>query len=78
MNTENIKKEKVLSSVQNALRILRCFSMEEPEKKISDLAVSMGLAKSTVCRKRSGNATLPAGCFRSGTKRNCNYPFGNS
>jgi IclR family KDG regulon transcriptional repressor len=53
MNTENIKKEKVLSSVQNALRILRCFSMEEPEKKITDLAVSMGLAKSTVSRLMS-------------------------
>lgn len=39
-----------LSSVKNALRILRSFSMEEPEKKISDLSTSLGINKSTVSR----------------------------
>ncbi|TSI08707.1 IclR family transcriptional regulator [Lysinibacillus sp. BW-2-10] len=39
-----------LSSVKNALRILRSFSMDEPEKKISDLSTSLGLNKSTVSR----------------------------
>ena len=37
-------------SVKNALRILRSFSMEEPEKRISDLAKSLDLSKSTVSR----------------------------
>jgi len=39
-----------LSSVKNALRILRSFTMDEPEKKVSDLATSLGLNKSTVSR----------------------------
>ncbi len=39
-----------LSSVKNALRILKSFSMDEPEKKISDLSNSLGLNKSTVSR----------------------------
>lgn len=39
-----------LSSVKNALRILRSFTMEEPEKKISDLSTSLGINKSTVSR----------------------------
>lgn len=39
-----------LSSVKNALRILNSFSADEPEKKISDLAQTLGLAKSTVSR----------------------------
>ncbi len=42
--------ENLLSSVRNALLILRSFSMDEPEKKISDLATSLGLNKSTVSR----------------------------
>jgi IclR family transcriptional regulator, KDG regulon repressor len=42
--------ENYLSSVKNALRILNSFSMEEPEKKISDISVSLGLNKSTVSR----------------------------
>jgi IclR family KDG regulon transcriptional repressor len=40
----------LLSSVKNALLILRSFTMEEPEKKISDLSSSLGLNKSTVSR----------------------------
>jgi IclR family transcriptional regulator, KDG regulon repressor len=39
-----------LSSVKNALRILKSFTMDEPEKKISDLAATLGLNKSTVSR----------------------------
>ncbi|SHR25397.1 transcriptional regulator TrmB [Mycobacteroides abscessus subsp. abscessus] len=39
-----------LSSVKNALRILRSFTMEEPEKKISDLSTTLGINKSTVSR----------------------------
>ncbi|HHY72352.1 MAG TPA: IclR family transcriptional regulator [Bacillus bacterium] len=43
-------KDNLLSSVKNALLILKSFSMDEPEKKISDLAASLGLNKSTVSR----------------------------
>ncbi len=42
-----------LSSVKNALHILQSFTMDEPEKKISDLALSLGLNKSTVSRTMS-------------------------
>ncbi|MDQ0163055.1 IclR family transcriptional regulator [Aeribacillus alveayuensis] len=40
----------MLSSVKNALRLLRSFTLEEPEKKVTDLAESLGLGKSTVSR----------------------------
>ncbi|RLL45094.1 IclR family transcriptional regulator [Oceanobacillus piezotolerans] len=43
-------KPQVLSSVRNALRILKSFSTFEPTKKVSELAESLGLAKSTVSR----------------------------
>lgn len=39
-----------LSSVKNALRMLKSFTMDEPERKIGDLAESLGLNKSTVSR----------------------------
>ncbi|WP_067726833.1 IclR family transcriptional regulator [Oceanobacillus damuensis] len=39
-----------LSSVKNALRILKSYSTFEPAKKVSELAESLGLAKSTVSR----------------------------
>ncbi|MBA4493555.1 IclR family transcriptional regulator [Paenactinomyces guangxiensis] len=42
--------EYLLSSVKNALRLLRTFTMDEPEKKVTELAVSLGLGKSTVSR----------------------------
>ena len=42
-----------LSSVKNALRILRCFTMDEPEKKVSELSTILGLNKSTVSRTMS-------------------------
>jgi IclR family KDG regulon transcriptional repressor len=49
-NTNDTNNKEYLSSVKNALRILNSFSEEEPEKKVSDLAVKLGLAKSTVSR----------------------------
>lgn len=39
-----------LSSVKNALLILKSFSMGEPKKKVSKLAIELGLSKSTVSR----------------------------
>ncbi len=39
-----------LSSVKNALRILRSFTMEQPEKRITDLARELGISKSAVSR----------------------------
>lgn len=39
-----------LNSVRNALRILRSFTMDEPEKKVTELSESLGLSKSTVSR----------------------------
>jgi IclR family KDG regulon transcriptional repressor len=50
---EEPKRDYLLSSVKNALKILRSFSMDEPEKKISELAVSLNLSKSTVSRLMS-------------------------
>lgn len=40
----------LLSSVKNALRILNSFSLDEPEKKVTELATSLGIGKSTVSR----------------------------
>ncbi|RDW20142.1 IclR family transcriptional regulator [Oceanobacillus arenosus] len=40
----------ILSSVRNALRILKSFSTFEPTKRVGELAESLGLAKSTVSR----------------------------
>ncbi|WP_428908503.1 IclR family transcriptional regulator [Niallia sp. Krafla_26] len=42
--------ENYLSSVKNALRILNSFTMEEPEKKVSEIASELELNKSTVSR----------------------------
>jgi len=49
METKN-NQDYLLSSVKNALRLLRSFSIDEPEKKVTDLASSLGLGKSTVSR----------------------------
>lgn len=49
METKN-NQDYLLSSVKNALRLLRSFSIDESEKKVTDLASSLGLAKSTVSR----------------------------
>lgn len=40
----------ILSSVQNALQILKSFSVYKPTLRVSELAESLGLAKSTVSR----------------------------
>lgn len=40
----------ILSSVRNALLILKSFSTFEPTKRVSELSISLGLAKSTVSR----------------------------
>jgi IclR family transcriptional regulator, KDG regulon repressor len=48
--TNKKNEPQVLSSVKNALRILKSFSTFEPTKRVSDLAESLGLAKSTVSR----------------------------
>jgi IclR family KDG regulon transcriptional repressor len=39
-----------LSSVKNALRILNSFSIEDPEKRVSDLSIELGIGKSTISR----------------------------
>jgi len=44
------KMKKNLSSVGNALRILNCFSIEQPEKRVTDIAQELELGKSTVSR----------------------------
>jgi len=41
---------RTLSSLKNALLALKCFTMDEPEKGITEIATSLGLAKSTVHR----------------------------
>ncbi|WAH38059.1 IclR family transcriptional regulator [Alicyclobacillus dauci] len=41
---------RTLSSLKNALLALKCFTMEEPEKGITEIAQSLGLSKSTVHR----------------------------
>jgi DNA-binding IclR family transcriptional regulator len=47
---EKKQDDQYLSSVKNALRILKSFTLDEPEKKISELSLSLGLNKSTVSR----------------------------
>ncbi len=47
---ENSDQGQILSSVKNSLRILRSFSLTEPEKKVTDLALELGIGKSTVSR----------------------------
>jgi IclR family transcriptional regulator, KDG regulon repressor len=39
-----------LSSVENALKILECFTIEETEKRVTQIAIELDLAKSTVSR----------------------------
>lgn len=50
---ENKSEGNYLMSVKNALRILKSFTMDEPEKRISDLAKSLKLSKSTISRTMS-------------------------
>jgi IclR family transcriptional regulator, KDG regulon repressor len=41
---------RTLSSLTNALRALKCFTMDEPEKGITEIAQTLNLSKSTVHR----------------------------
>lgn len=45
-----MKKQTKLSSVQNALRILTCFSFEKTEKRVTEIASELNIAKSTASR----------------------------
>lgn len=42
-----------LTSVKNALKILKCFTMDEPEKRVIDISEELDLNKSTVSRTLS-------------------------
>ncbi|WP_240421320.1 IclR family transcriptional regulator [Paenibacillus periandrae] len=48
--TDKPENDYLLSSVKNALRILNSFSQETHEKRVSDLAVELGVGKSTISR----------------------------
>lgn len=50
MTSPSTDKKATLSSVSNALRILKSYSTFKPVQKVSDLSESLGLAKSTVSR----------------------------
>jgi IclR family transcriptional regulator, KDG regulon repressor len=73
--TQTEKRDYTLSSVKNALRILRRFSMDEPELKISDLAKELELGKSTVSRLMS---TLASEGFVEKNPDNQRYHLGLS
>ncbi|TBL79368.1 IclR family transcriptional regulator [Paenibacillus thalictri] len=61
------------SSVKNALRILNCFTSEEPEKRVSDIAAELGIGKSTVSRLLS---TLAGEGFVAKDAENQKYRLG--
>jgi len=64
-----------LSSVTNALRILKSFSTFEPKKRVTELSESLGLAKSTVSRLLS---TLASEGFVIKDKKSNAYQLGLS
>lgn len=45
-----MNKSSNLSSVDNALKILECFTIDETEKRVTQIALELNLAKSTVSR----------------------------
>jgi IclR family KDG regulon transcriptional repressor len=45
-----MNKSSNLSSVENALKILECFTIDDTEKRVTNIANELGLAKSTVSR----------------------------
>jgi len=72
----NIKQEDhYLSSVKNALRIIKSFTMDEPEKRVSDLSASLSLSKSSVSRMM---ATLASEGFVSKDPETHKYRLGLS
>ncbi|MBP2077521.1 IclR family transcriptional regulator [Oceanobacillus polygoni] len=64
-----------LSSVTNALRILKSFTTFEPSKRVTELSESLGLAKSTVSRLLS---TLASEGFVIKNKNTNEYQLGLS
>jgi DNA-binding IclR family transcriptional regulator len=44
------KDQEKLSSVSNALRVLNCFSVINPERRVTDVARELGIGKSTASR----------------------------
>ena len=64
-----------LSSVKNALTILKSFSMAEPKKKVGKLALELGLSKSTVSRILS---TLASEGFVEKNPKDNSYQLGLS
>lgn len=65
----------LLSSVKNALHLLKSFSIDEPEKKVTELAASLGLGKSTISRLL---ATLASEGFVMKNPENGKYRLGLS
>lgn len=47
---ENNKNKQALSSVENALRILNSFSIDQTQKRVTDIAKELDIGKSTVSR----------------------------
>ncbi|TLP37728.1 IclR family transcriptional regulator [Arcobacter arenosus] len=45
-----MNKSSNLSSVENALKILECFTVDDTEKRVTEISNELGLAKSTVSR----------------------------
>lgn len=54
---ENGKKDHHLNSVKNAMKILKSFTTEEPEKTVKDLSENLGISKSAVSRLLSTMAS---------------------
>ncbi len=48
--TDKFEKDPFLSTAKNALRILNSFTLETPEKRVRDLAIELGIGKSTISR----------------------------
>jgi IclR family transcriptional regulator, KDG regulon repressor len=70
-----IEQTNLLSSVRNALKILRSFKMEEPQKGVRELANELGLGKSSVQRIL---ATLASEGFVKKNKETNKYELGVS
>lgn len=75
MNMKDDKDTSAHSSLENALRLLNLFSMDEPEWGISDMAQRLGIANSTVHRLLN---TLLAEGFVAKDPRTHLYRLGSS
>ncbi|MGJ9459824.1 IclR family transcriptional regulator [Oceanobacillus sp. CF4.6] len=47
---EQLESKKLLSSVNNSMRVLRAFTMDQPQKGVRELAKELGIGKSSVQR----------------------------